>query len=357
VAPVLVRQVRNGIVESEHRGHVVEADSTGRVVRLLGDADREVTLRSTVKPFGLLALIEAGGVREFELSPQDLAVLASSHSGEDLHVRTIQSILRRARVSQTILACGTDHAPIDTLTAARLARDGERPSPIRHNCSGAHSVSILLSQLSGWPVETYWQPEHPSQEAYRSIVARVFGTKPEKLVTAVDGCGVETFAFPLRDVAKAYAFLADPPSVPASDTRASLAPALSTIRDAMVANPEMVGGTRERLDTSLMKASGGGLVSKGGAEALRGVGILPGARVGAGAQASGLAIKIEDGDEGGRAGHATAVEALRQAGALDGAKLRQLGRYHRPASLDPHGRVAAEAIAQFELAPVGELIG
>ena len=32
-----------------------------------------------------------------------------------------------------------------------------------------------------------------------------------------------------------------------------------------------------------------------------------------------------------------------------------LARYHRPGRLDPHGRVGAEAIADFELAPVGEL--
>jgi hypothetical protein len=48
---------------------------------------------------------------------------------------------------------------------------------------------------------------------------------------------------------------------------------------------------------------------------------------------------------------------VRQVGALDGGALRELARYHRPVSLDPHGRVAAEAIAEFDLVPVGELIG
>ncbi len=54
---------------------------------------------------------------------------------------------------------------------------------------------------------------------------------------------------------------------------------------------------------------------------------------------------------------AASVEALRQAGVLDSAALRELARYHRPTVLDPHGRVGAETIAEFELAPVGELIG
>ena len=65
--PVLVRHVRNGIEESLHRGDIVEADATGRLIRSLGDPDRIVTLRSTVKPFGVVALIEAGGIEAFDL--------------------------------------------------------------------------------------------------------------------------------------------------------------------------------------------------------------------------------------------------------------------------------------------------
>ena len=70
-----------------------------------------------------------------------------------------------------------------------------------------------------------------------------------------------------------------------------------------------------------------------------------------------MAVKIEDGDGYDRGTWAASVEALRQAGVLDGPALRVLARYHRPPILDPHGRVGAEAIAEFELAPVGELIG
>jgi hypothetical protein len=88
----------------------------------------------------------------------------------------------------------------------------------------------------------------------------------------------ETFAFPLRDVARAYAFLADPTGVPASDARSAVAEPLTRIRDAMLAYPEMVAGRHDRLDTSLMKAVPGRLVSKSGMEALRGVAMLAGPR-------------------------------------------------------------------------------
>ena len=348
-----MRQIRNGIVESVHRGDVVEVDVTGRLIRSIGNPDRVVSLRSCVKPFGLLALVEAGGIDAFDLSPAELAIMASSHSGEDIHVRTLQAVYRRANVSQTVLACGNEGMPLDALTGARLARDGERAGPIRHMCSGQHSSMILLARLRGWSLEDYWQPEHPSQDAYRTAVAAAFRTSPGRLVRAIDGCGIETYAFPLSEVARAYAFLADPASVPVGDPRARLAASMTRIRDAMLVHPEMVAGTRERLDTSLMKALPGRVVSKGGMEALRGVAIIGSPR----RSASGMAIKIEDGDGRQRATWATTVEALRQAGLLEGASLRQLARYHRPASLDPHGRVVAEAIAEFELVPVGELIG
>ena len=314
-----------------------------------------MTLRSCVKPFGVVALIEAGGIDEFQLETAEIAIMASSHSGEDLHVRTLQGLFRRANVSQTLLACGAEGMPLDALTAARLARDGEKAGPIRHMCSGQHSVSILLSRLHGWDPTDYWRPEHPSQVAYRAAVARAFGVAPDRLRTAIDGCGLLTYAFPLREVARAYALLAEPAAVASSDSRASLAPALTIVRDAMLAYPEMVGGSRERLDTSLMKALPDRVISKSGMEALRGVAILAAAR-GGGEGHGGMAIKIEDGDGYDRGTWAASVEALQQAGVIDGQALRVLARYHRPVTLDPHGRPAAEAIPEFELAPVGELV-
>lgn len=358
VPPVIVRQVRNGIVESVHRGDIVEMDAGGRMLRVLGDADRLVSLRSAVKPFGLVALLRAGGVREFDLTSEEIAVMAASHSGEDVHVRTILGMYRRVGVSQAALGCGSEGVPLDALTAARLARDGERPGPIRHMCSGQHSVFLLLAKLGGWPLETYWQPDHPAHVAYTEAVAAAFGVGPDRMRTGIDGCGVLTYAFPLREVARAYAILADPRALSAGDRRFDLARNLETVRDAMLAHPELVAGTRERLDTSLMKAAPGRLVSKGGMEGLRGIGILAGRRAsGSEVPASGMAVKIEDGGGYDRASWAATVEALRQAGVLEGQALRVLARYHRPPSQDPRGRTVGEAIPEFDLAPVGELTG
>jgi len=355
--PVLVRQMRGGIEESVHRGDIVEVDAGGRTIRALGDPDHVVNLRSCVKPFGVTAILEAGGRKAFGLEPAEIAIMASSHSGEDLHVRTLQALYRRTGVSQAALATGIEGMPLDELTRARLARDGERPGEIRHMCSGQHSVFLLLCRLNNWSTDEYWLDEHPAQVAYRASVATAFGTSPAKLRLGIDGCGVATYAFPLREIARAYAFLADPLAVPAADPRSSVAPSLLIVRDAMLAFPELVAGSRDRIDTSIMKALPGRIISKGGMEALRGFAILPGPRArGQAAPASGMAIKIEDGDGHDRATWAASIEALGQASVLEGQSLRVLSRYHRPITPDPHGRPAAEAVAQFELAPLGELL-
>ena len=358
-APVLVEQRRGGIVESRHRGHVVQVGPDGALQRVIGDHEVIVTLRSAVKPFALVALVESGAADELNLTAPELALLASSHHGEDLHVRTLQAVFRRAALSQTLLACGTAWAPLDELTATRLARDGEKPGPIRHMCSGFHAASILLSRHAGWPIDDYWQPDHPSQVAVRAAVARVFGTRPEKLRTAGDDCGVRTYAFPLVEVARAYALLADPLGM-ARDAQLGLAPTLTRIRDAMVAAPELVGGVRGSLSTELMKARPGRIVAKSGAEALEGIGLLPGAAAGdspgGDSPGGGLAVKIEDGDGRSRALPAVAIEALIQVGALDQAAVRALGAMRRPRASDAHGDGVAESVAVFELAPISELL-
>jgi len=69
-----------------------------------------------------------------------------------------------------------------------------------------------------------------------------------------------------------------------------------------------------------------------------------------------VAVKIEDGGGFDRASSSVSIETLVQLGVLDSAALRALGRYHRPLALDPRGEVVGETVADFELAPMGELL-
>lgn len=344
--PVLVEVLRGEIDESRHRGHIVQVDASGKVLRAVGAPSTDITLRSTVKPFGVVALIESGAADDLALTPAELAIMCASHTGEDKHVRTLQAIFRRASVTQALLQCGTAGAPADVGTATRLARDGEEPGPVRHGCSGFHAASILMSAYAGWSLDDYTDPRHPSQVAVFDTVARLFGRKPETLRTAPDNCGVLTYEVTLLELARAYLMLADPEGPSVDGARAESAPALLRVRDAMTGAPDMVGGTYDNLDTELMRRRPGRLVVKGGADGMRAIGIV----AGDGVEAGGLAIKIEDGDGSRRAVSAASVEALAQIGALDERDLRALAAYHHPSVSGPGGGDAATALPRFVLA-------
>ncbi len=263
--------------------------------------------------------------------------MAASHSGEDRHVRTVQAILREAGIPTTALQCGT-HQPYDTETARRLIRDGEEPTPLRHNCSGKHTGMLLYAKALGAPLETYWHPDHPVQQAALATVATLSDVPATKIATATDNCGVVTFGLPMRGLALAYARLADPSAV----TDAPLAAALTRIRDAMMANPILVAGERRRLDTALMRAVPGGLVAKGGAEGVQAVGIV-------GREPLGLALKIEDGDAAQRGRNVATCAALAQLGVLSADQLATLSAYAAPLIRDPRAEVAGVVRPAFSL--------
>ena len=344
--PVLVDVSRAGLVEARHRGTVVVVEPDGHLVTALGDPELRVYLRSSAKPFQLAPFVASGrfdGYR-FGNPTEALAIMAASHSGEDRHVRTVQTILREGGLSRDVLQCGM-HAPYDSETAQRLLRDGEPLTPLRHNCSGKHAGMALHAKAAGWPVETYWHPDHPVQQLALQTVAAVSDTRVDEIVTGTDGCGVVSFGIPLRAAALAFARLADPSAV----ADAALRGALERIRDAMMAHPELVAGVHRRLDTALMRAAPGALVAKGGAEGLSSVGVLRGHAGDRVSGAIGLVVKIEDGDGARRAGPVAVSAALAQLGVLSGPQLEQMGGLAAPRILDPRGAVAGEVRPAFRL--------
>ncbi len=299
---MLVEVIRGDRVESAHRGSIVVAAPDGSLVASVGDPDQFIFLRSSAKPFQLAPFVASGRFDEYGLGSEALAIMSASHSGEDRHVRLVQEILRRAGLTSAVLQ-NQVHAPYDTETAHRLLRDGEKPNVLRGNCSGKHSAMVLFAKASGWPMETYWHPDHPVQRLALETISALSDVPVEAIATATDGCGVVTFGMPIRGLAIAFARLADPSAVADPPLRS----ALIRIRDAMMPHPELVAGERRRIDTALMRAYPKRVVSKGGAEGVLAMGLPPGAlsdatRFGPGPM--GIAATIEDGNLARRAGDA-----------------------------------------------------
>jgi L-asparaginase II len=157
----------------------------------------------------------------------------------------------------------------------------------------------------------------------------------------VDGCGAPVVAMPIKSMALAYARLVNPPHGFDHELR----DATKRIIKVMTTYPELIGGTSDRLDTEIMKAVPGQLISKVGAEGVYTAGVLPNARF---KQGFGLALKIEDGDDH-RARPTVVIEALRQLGVLRDGALHDLARYASFAVKNRNANNVGEIRASFSL--------
>ncbi|MFQ6000794.1 MAG: asparaginase [Anaerolineae bacterium] len=335
--PPLVEVTRGEEVESLHRGVVVVADASGRVVKGIGNYEFVTFLRSAAKPLQLIPLIESGAAARFGFTDRELAVMAGSHNGEDIHLQAVASILAKIGLGAEALHCGI-HYPFDRVASQRLREAKEEPSVLHNNCSGKHAGMLALALHKGHSIEDYERPGHPVQEAILQSIADFAGMEPQTVIIAVDGCGAPTFTLPMRRAALAYARLVDPRHFPPLRQEAC-----RRVVQAMRSYPEMVGGSTGRLETELMRLQPNTLVAKAGAEGYFAIGVL---QEGGGL---GIAIKMEDGSPRGR--NPVVIETLYQLGFLNLEDLERLSIYYRPPVKNRHGRVVGEIRARFRLEP------
>ena len=282
--PVLVEIVRNGFVEGEHRGRLVLLTPNGSVLAAVGEVGLPILPRSSNKPMQAVGLLDAGCT----LTGEDLALAASSHSGEQFHVDAVRKILSDAGLDESALRT-PPALPFDEQALIAHRRTGGGPEPIFSDCSGKHAAMLAVSVRNGWDVSDYLDPSHPVQSAIKAAIERLSG---ERIAAeAVDGCGAPLLGISLLGLARALhtCVRAEPGSHP------------RLVADAMRTHPEYVAGTRA-VDTRAMRAVPG-LIAKTGAEAVH-VAALPDGRT--------LAFKISDGSR--RAVPVVLAEALRQLG-------------------------------------------
>src|SRR5438034_2795113 len=178
---------------------------------------------------------------------------------------------------------------------------------------------LALAIQLGVPSETYDEWTNPVQQEIGKAISQFSNVSQGNIVIGIDGCGAPVFGMPVKAMALMYARLVSPPA----DFDFGLRNACTRIVNAMIEFPEMIGGTTDRLDTELIKAGKGRLISKIGAEGVYTVGVLPSTEWPRGL---GLALKIEDGDDH-RARPPAVIDALRQLNVLTTDELAALASY------------------------------
>lgn len=310
-----VEVTRGPIVESIHAAAVAVADATGRVTARLGGVDHVVYMRSAIKPFQTMAVLESGAAEKFSLTPAEIAVIAGSHAGEPQHVETVASILSKAGLTPAALRCGT-HMPFSPKVAAEIRKTGRPPTNLEHNCSGKHAGMLAAAVAGGHDTATYLEPSHPVQQKVLGVIADLTGRMRDRIVVGIDGCGAPAIAVTLAEAARAFARLASPDGLPPHHRDAA-----RLVVSAVRTHPFMVAGTGMS-DSEMTAHPRHALVAKRGAE---GVQCLAFVREGAaaGGAAAGVAAKVADGNNV-RARIALTCEILRQLDLMTAAELDAL---------------------------------
>jgi L-asparaginase len=263
--PIRVSVRRAGVVEATHVVHAV-AVRDGAVVEQAGEPERVAFLRSSAKPFQALPLVRARD----DLTTEEIAIASASHLASPEQLAAVRSLLAKAPAQEDELECGPD------------------PTPVEHNCSGKHAGMLALCRTKGWASGGYRLETHPVQHCCLHVVAEAADADPDEIPTAVDGCGVLTFALPLERMALMFARLEELDGG-------------RVVAAAMRAHPELIRGPIAA-DSLLMRELEG-WTAKGGAEGLL---------CAAGPDGTGLALKVEDGSM--RAMRPALAELLRRLG-------------------------------------------
>jgi L-asparaginase II len=300
----LVVAKRGALTENVHKGRicVVSADS-GEVVASCGDADAPAYIRSTAKPMQAIASVRDGMPEACGWSDRHLALMAASQRGYPAQMVVLQEMLDTSGVPESALVF-QPAVPLADDPRDAWARGGGRSSKLYHTCAGKHLGVLAWCRKAGWPLDGYWSPEHPAQQAILREVLAWCDADSNVCQIGRDGCGLPVVAMPLSRIAFGYARLACPDAVagkwPSSEQSAA---AIRRIVQAMHRHPDLVEGP-DRLASLLLRDAN--IVAKSGAQGLFAIGLRR--------QRLGIAIHLSAGTEA--AWPHIVLQLLREWGAL-----------------------------------------
>ncbi len=285
-----------------------------------------------MKPFQVVPVVRDGGAAAADFGQPELALACASHGGTAAHVDVARGMLDRLGLDESALACGP-HEPYDRQAAEALVREGKAPSRLHNNCSGKHSGILALCQKHGWDFVGYQEYDHPAQRRVRSSMATWVDSDPESWAWAPDGCGVPTPKLALSEMALAFSRLM---------LSAKQEEAAGVVVEAMSDRP-LLTSAEGRVPLTIMRATGGRLVAKEGAE-----GVLC---VAARDESWGLALKIMDGSL--RATGPATVELLCALNLLREDEAGRLSDLRTPHLVNTRGEIVGKLEAELRPVSVG----
>ena len=248
---ILVKYIRDGLVEQEHRGFVVLADKE-RSFDFVGDSKNQpFYLRSCAKPLQASLIIDYGLDKFYNLSEEEIALCSASHAGEKIHTDIASKLLEKIGLDESYLKCGL-HKPLSKTRQTEMLLNKEAETQLHNNCSGKHIMMLGLCKMNGWSLDNYYDLSHPLQIEIKNKIYELCSLTCEYPITK-DGCGVPIVSMPLTNMLHGYLNL-------------FCNKKYEKIKNAFLNHPYIIGG-EDRTDTKIITNSNG-LIAKVGAGGL-----------------------------------------------------------------------------------------
>jgi len=276
----IIKIYRGNLVENIHRGDIAIVDKRGNQSFSVGDNAKTTYWRSAAKPIQVMPVIFSGAADKYKFTDKEIAIMASSHNGEEKHIALIYKILDKIGLDEKALLCGI-HPPFYKPAARFLYKNKIPINPVYNPCSGKHVAQLTLCQYYGWAINDYYKEDHPVQQMILDIISKMTSYPKEKIYLGIDGCGVPVFGLPIKNMALAYTRIANWELLSLDYQKAT-----KRIYASMIKYPDIIGGTN-RFDTDLMKVTNGKLLAKSGADGVFCIGIRNG---------NGITVKMENGN-------------------------------------------------------------
>lgn len=277
---ILVNTYRGGLVDLVTTGTAVVSDASGKILYSIGNPKEVSYARSSAKLMQAVVPVMTGAADAYGLNEQEVSQMAASHSGEQIHVDTVLSILKKAGIPESALQCGA-HYPFKEDVTEAMKKRGEAPRDVHNNCSGKHAGMLITTKFMGEDLDSYYKPEHPHQKRILKVIGDICGYDPEKIILGLDGCGVPVHAMPIQNFAYGMARLGTPETLPEEYRKSA-----GRVVNAVMHYPLNTSGS-DRIDYKIISRYPGKIVVKSGANGYF-AGCLPGEGIG-------FAIKTHDG--------------------------------------------------------------
>ncbi len=233
---LLLQQKRSNLVEQEFYGYIVLYDKNKNLKKLGDDLNYPFFHRSSAKPLQAAVLKDFNTDKYYNLTEEEIAACCASHTGEKVHIEILKNLLKKGGLSEDNLKC----PPIEPLNKDEQIKFAGKYSPLHNNCSGKHTLMLLICNQMGWNIESYIEQNHPLQIKIYKKIQQLCETQ-EELPFTLDGCGAPNFATSLTELAKGF-------------YNVFCTNEYEAIKNAFLHHPYLIGGNH-RPDTEIMQLS------------------------------------------------------------------------------------------------------